>query len=30
MPVLAGCAVLTLARGIRAGSFMRVDLEGTV
>ena len=29
-PVLAGCAVLTLARIMRAGSFMRDDLEGTV
>ena len=29
-PVLAGCAVLTLARIMRAGSLMRDDLEGTV
>jgi hypothetical protein len=29
-PVLVGCAVLTLARIIRAGSLMRDDLEGTV
>jgi hypothetical protein len=30
VPVLAGCAVLTLARIMRAGSLMRDDLEGTV
>lgn len=30
VPVLAGCAVLTLARIMRAGSRMRDDLEGTV
>jgi hypothetical protein len=30
VPVLAGCAVLTLARIIRAASLMRDDLEGTV
>jgi len=29
-PVLVGCAVLTLARIMRAGSLMRDDLEGTV
>ena len=29
-PVLAGCAVLTLARIMRAASLMRDDLEGTV
>ena len=30
VPVLSGCAVLTLARIMRAGSLMRDDLEGTV
>ena len=30
VPVLAGCAVLTLARIMRAGALMRDDLEGTV
>jgi len=30
VPVLAGCAVLTLARIMGAGSLMRDDLEGTV
>jgi hypothetical protein len=30
VPLLAGCAVLTLARIMRAGSLMRDDLEGTV
>ena len=30
VPVLAGCAVLTLARIMRAASLMRDDLEGTV
>ena len=29
-PVLVGCALLTLARIMRAGSLMRDDLEGTV
>jgi hypothetical protein len=29
-PLLVGCAVLTLARIMRAGSLMRDDLEGTV
>lgn len=29
-PVLAGCAVLTLGRIMKAGSHMRDDLEGTV
>jgi hypothetical protein len=29
-PVLVGCAVLTFARIMRAGSLMRDDLEGTV
>jgi hypothetical protein len=30
VPVLAGCAVLTLARIMRAASLMRDDLEGMV
>lgn len=30
VPLLAGCALLTLARIMRAGSRMRDDLEGTV
>jgi Protein of unknown function (DUF2975) len=30
VPVLVGCALLTLARILRAGSLMRDDLEGTV